>query len=206
MINLKKMVLGLLCVTAVGAGLGVAEAGPAHHEHHYVKRPAIARPPVQQTQKEIVALTGSIVNVDKNQVTIRTERGTLVTGLVNKKTDIVNGKTGERIYQYDLKKGQRVTLYHSPVMTRSYPGQTKAYAIVVGREGSKQGKYFKVGKVIEGQKTVKLVNNDGDLVVTVKKSDIWGQKIKKGSQLLLWYDQVTMSMPGQAFAKKAKVI
>ncbi|TWH51956.1 stalk domain-containing protein [Sporomusa sp. KB1] len=127
----------------------------------------------------------------------------------NDTTNIVSAENGTPIEFQDLKPGDAVTAYYGPMVTKSMPPQGNAIALIVGTpaKGS-AGMYMKVANVKENQDgSVQVLCTNGDRLVTISP-DVFEQTtaIKEGSELVVWYDVMTMSMPGQAKATKVVLL
>lgn len=88
---------------------------------------------VEVLPKGTSATTGTIKEVDlgeRKSVLIQKEGYMDVLILINEDTKIENLK-GEKIDLKDLKTGSNITSYHSSAMTKSIPGQTNGFKLVV---------------------------------------------------------------------------
>ena len=94
-------------------------------------------------------------------------------------------------------------------MTRSIPAQSAAYAVVLGDNSEKMGKFFKVEEVTmsEDKTYVSVINTNESLIATVdKKANKNFAEIKAGDNLMVWYDMMTMSLPARTNANKVVVL
>lgn len=160
--------------------------------------------------QNVLVTTGKIVSAEGEKITVKGEGNQpVVSVLVGDNTYIVDGKDGDSKKLKNLKKGKEVTVYYSPVMTRSNPPQTQAFAIVMGKNTPKLGKFFQVAEVLpaENADAVRLLNSNHDVIATVSKEVCKDYRsIKEGDSLMLWYEVMTMSLPGQTNAEKAVIL
>lgn len=211
--NLKKSFLALACTLCVMNGVSAAEQPMTEIEkpadvkiEQKVEQKAI----IPLTVRDVLSTTGKITAIDGNRITVKGEgQFSEVVVVVTDNTYIADGKKGKIKKMKNLKVGKEVTVYYSSKMTRSLPPQAEAYAVVIGKDIIKQGKFFKVEKVITNkeEKLIKVVNSNQDIIATITE-DVYEDyaQIKEGDNLLLWYDIMTMSMPGQTNAYKVVVL
>lgn len=205
---LKKSVLAAACVMMMANTAFAAQSVPAASPEpaQQIEQKAILPAAVN----DVLATSGIITEVNGNKVTVQGEGAQkLVTVLVGDKTYIVDGKKG-KLKDFDkLRIGKKVTVYYSSKMTRSLPPQAEAFAVVLGDKEVKQGKFFRVAKVMKNEdgNSVRVLNSNHDVIATITK-DICKDvaEIKEGDDLLLWYDIMTMSMPGQTNAYKVVIL
>jgi hypothetical protein len=94
-------------------------------------------------------------------------------------------------------------------MTRSIPAQSEAFAVVLGDNSEKMGKFFKVEEVTmsEDNTYVSVINTNESLIATVdKKANKNFAEIKAGDNLMVWYDMMTMSLPARTNANKVVIL
>jgi hypothetical protein len=160
--------------------------------------------------QDVLFTTGEILEVNDNVLIIKGDgHHNLVAAVITDNTYLLDGKNGKVKKLSSFKVGKEVTVYYSPKMTRSIPPQTEAYAVVLGDNSEKIGKFFKVEEVTlsEDGAYVTVVNTNESLVATIdKKANKNFAEIKAGDELLLWYDMMTMSLPARTNAKKVVVL
>ena len=191
----RTFILTLVCLFTLGLGI-VSATEPEK----------IYPSPV----RDVMATTGEIIAVDGDKVTVKGDGNyPVATVIVTDKTLLIDGKDGDLKGDRALKKGRKVTAYYSSKMTRSYPPQAEGFAIVFGKNNEKQGKYMHVekGTSSENGESVRLLNSNRDIIVTVSK-DVYEdyQNIKEGDRIMAWYSIMTMSLPGQTNATKVIVL
>lgn len=124
-------------------------------------------------------------------------------------TQIVKAEDGTQVAFSALQKGESVVAYYGPGVSKSMPPQGNAFALVVGTpaQGS-PGLYMKAGNIERpDDDRIKVLSSNGDRLITIT-SDVFTNlsSIREGSELLVWYDMMTMSLPGQALATKAVLL
>lgn len=159
-----------------------------------------------RAEKNIIYTTGVIKEINKGQVRVTGEGAQRDIVLnIQDSTYILDAQNGTPILVKDLKKGNAITAYYGPIVTKSIPPQGNAIALVVGTpESGSAGMYMKVAKIQEeSDGSIKVLDINSDRLVTIK-SDIFARNndVKEGSDLVVWYDRMTMSLPAQAIATK----
>lgn len=200
---MKKILLLASCSALLVVGGAVANANSFENNSLPLSKIGQARV-VQGVQ----FTTGKILEVKDNMVVVKGERG-IVAALLDDETYLLNGKNGKAKKLSSFKVGKEVTVYHSPKMTRSIPAQTQAYAIILGDNDVKQGKFFVVDQVTpsENGEYVSVMDSSHSLIATVdKKAYRHYSQIKAGDKLLVWYDMMTMSLPARTNAQKVVVL
>ena len=128
---------------------------------------------------------------------------------VQSTTHIVNGQNGAPVVLTDLKKGDSITAYYGPAVTRSLPPQGNAITLVVGTpETGNAGMYMKVASLQENKDgSIRVLCTNNDRMVTIRPETFpQVADIKEGSELMVWYDIMTMSIPAQAGATKVVLL
>lgn len=164
-----------------------------------------------------VALYGTILSVSDTQVEILNEQtGDTIVLNLGDRTYIVDAVTGQPAQVAD-RTGDRVVAYYGPMMTMSIPPQAPAVMIAINLpEKSYSPKYAVVEAIqrLDGQ--VKVTTDNGGLIVTIHEDTpispyltrniVSIHNIDVGTELLLWYDIVAMSYPGQATSLKTVIL
>lgn len=138
------------------------------------------------------------LNIDKGTIFLDNEKGTPVAGT-------------------EVKKGDKIYIYHSPAMTRSLPPQTYTQAILVNVGDKTPAKLHTVEKVQAGEDgSVTVLADHGSILVTVGKDTpiaplytkniVTNADIHDGTQLFAWYDVEALSYPGQATAQRVVLL
>lgn len=155
----------------------------------------------------VVSMHGQIVSINDDMITIKdTNSDNTVALIVRWDTEILNGKNGEDVDLNRLHVGDELTAYYSSISTRSLPPQSRAYALVMG-DGQHDGIYMHVSKVDKVKNGVNFLNTNEDMFVTIPENvEDDAKELKQGDKVLVWYDFVAMSMPGQATATKAVIL
>ncbi|WP_371367546.1 hypothetical protein SRRS_14450 [Sporomusa rhizae] len=169
-----------------------------------------AMPIIERPVYNVISTNGKIIEINKNQVRVLGEGAYNEIVLhVQDSAYILNAEDGTQIPFKDLKSGDTVTAYYGPKVTKSIPPQGNAIALIVGtpNKGS-AGMYMKVANLEHNQDgSIKVLCTNSDRLVTIRP-EIFAHTsdIKEGSELVVWYDIMTMSMPGQATATKVVLL
>ena len=199
----KKIFVLVSCATMLMAGSAVANANNVENKEVPVTKAYQA-----QAVEEVLFTTGKIIEVNENMIVVKGEHN-LIAAMITDETHLLNGKNGKAKKLSSFKVGKEVTVYHSPKMTRSIPAQTVSYAIVLGNNDEKQGKYFKVDKVTlsEDGSYVSVIDTNHNLIATIdKKACKDFTSIESGDELIVWYNMMTMSLPARTNAQKALIL
>ena len=134
-------------------------------------------------------------------------------------TYYLDSKTGLAVNpDTDIKVGDEIYAYYSSAMTRSIPPQSAAYAIVVNLDEKAAPAHYLVAEAVtkNDDGSVTVLAESGTILVTIAKDTpitpyltkniVTNQEIEVGTRLFAWYDQVALSMPGQAHATKAVLL
>lgn len=153
----------------------------------------------------VLAMEGTIESVEGHHLILANREGRLAL-LLGWQTVAVNGKSGRQVALDLLQPGDELTAYYSPALTRSIPPQTKAYALVLGTS-EHRAFYLRAGQVDKTEDGVRVLDSNGAVSVHISRAVCAeADDIQPGTELLAWYDVVTMSLPGQAEAWKARVL
>ena len=158
----------------------------------------------------VIFTKGQLTEISEGSVRVEGEGGYRDIVLnISPTTHIVNAEDGKPVAFSSLQKGANVVAYYGPGVSKSMPPQGNAFALVVGipaKGGA--GIYMKAGSVqkVDDEK-IKVLSSNGDRLITIT-NDVFPNlnAIKEGSDLLVWYDIMTMSLPGQAGATKAVLL
>ncbi len=164
----------------------------------------------RQVEQKILMTFGEIVEVNEKQIVIQGEGNRqLIAVNIDDETYLLNGKNGKAKTLRSFKVGKKVAVYYSPMMTRSIPPQAKGFALVLGENTERYGKFFQVEKVTlsEDGKYVSVMDKNQNLIATVdKKACKDFAEIEAGDNLVLWYSMMTMSIPTQTNAEKVVIL
>lgn len=162
-------------------------------------------PAQQQTAQDVLMTRGTIQEISQNQLQIVGEGNfTEIILNVGERAHIVSGENGTATDFSKLKQGDKVTAYYGPRLTRSIPPQGQAIALILG-DPDHAAMYMKAATVETlSDGSVRVLCSNGDRLVTIRPEVFSGiSDIKEGSELLVWYQMMTLSLPGQATATKA---
>ena len=199
----KKIFVLASCATMLMVGNAVANANNVENIDMPVTKVYQA-----QAVQDVLFTSGKIVEVNENMIVVKGEHN-IIAAMITNDTYLLNGKNGKTKKLSSFKVGKEVTVYHSPKMTRSIPAQSEAFAVVLGDNSEKMGKFFKVEEVTmsEDKTYVSVINTNESLIATVdKKANKNFAEIKAGDNLMVWYDMMTMSLPARTNANKVVVL
>lgn len=150
---------------------------------------------------------GHITEINDYYVTVSDENQNAVRLVINWDTQILSGNSGREVTFSRLHKGDELSAYYSPAMTKSIPAQANAYALVMTPANDNNGMYAVVTNVEKTANGVRFLDKLTNNYVTIPKSVSASlQNIKAGDTVLVWYKVVALSSPGQANAQKAVLI
>jgi len=132
------------------------------------------------------------------------ERSVSVTGTI-----LVDGYNARPISSKRLTVGKQVVAYYDGNVTRSYPPQAKGEAVVLVTKADTVGQYFVVARVemSKDRKAVTVTNTSDDLIAFIPgRACAAYREIKAGSRLLIWSDLMTLSLPAQTTARRARIL
>ena len=175
-------------------------------------------PLIAQQEEVAVEYTRTIgvvqeVDVQAQNILVKNEQTEIQFNL-DEKTWLVDGEKGTTIDLADL-KGKEVVVAHSMATTRSLPPQSYAYAVVTTGEVTPN---YAIVEAVEAGKdgAVRLTTNNGGMWVTVtEKADIKPlatkdivtlEDLQPGAQVILYYDIVALSYPGQAYTDRVVLL
>ncbi len=156
---------------------------------------------------KVMSIRGQITEINDDMITVKDKDSDRSVALIVRwDTEILNGKNGDDVELNRLHVGDELTAYYSPIATRSIPPQSRAYALVMG-SGEHDGIYMHVDSVEQTKYGTRILNTNKDMYVTIPENvNDDAKDLKKGDRVLVWYDFVALSLPGQATATKAKIL
>lgn len=198
---MKKILSAMLIVTMI-LSMSIVFA----YETANVSAKAVS----ERAENNIIYTTGVIKELNKGQVRVAGE-GAQREIILNIQDDtyILDAQHGTPILVKNLKKGNEIVAYYGPAVTKSIPPQGKAIALIVGTpKAGSAGMYMKVAKVQdESDGSIKVLDVNTDRLVTIKPGVFaHNTDITTGSDLVVWYDKMTMSLPAQAIATKVVLL
>lgn len=198
---MKKILITMLAITMMVSGASVFAQETGGESGQLM---------MERTIRNVISTHGEIAENKDGRIRV------VGTGAYNEiilhaqdNTYIVNAQDGTPVLAKDLKKGDVVTAYYGPAVTRSLPPQGSAIALVVGTpEKGSAGMYMKVGALQENEDgSIRVLCTNNERMVTIRPETFGDiSKIKEGSELMVWYDMMTMSIPAQATATKAVLL
>ena len=164
----------------------------------------------ERVMRNVISTQGEIEEIREGMVRVSGQgRYDEIILHVQEDTYIVSAQDGSPVLLEDLHKGYAITAYYGPTLTRSLPPQGKAIALVVGiPEQGNAGMYMKVATLQENNDgSIRVLCTNKDRMVTLRPEIVETiSEIKEGSELIVWYEIMTMSIPGQATATKAVLL
>ena len=170
----------------------------------------------------VVQMYGTIVSVDKRDKQLSIEvkpadEGENMIFHIDESTYVLDAMNG---LPMDLEKrtGDAVSVYYGPAVTMSIPAQSHATAVFgnVAADAAfpLYAKVEALEKLDDGSVRIttdnasRLVTLAKDMPITpyLTKNIVTINDVKKGSELVLWYDVMTLSLPAQANAQKAVLL
>ena len=159
---------------------------------------------------------GEILEVADDYIVVKTTDGEEIQFNTSDLTQIIDANT---VMPLNLKERETnaVMITYSNAMTMSIPPQAYAYAII-GNIKSEMGNpiYTIVDEVKTSEDGIVIVTDGGSKEITVPstaevspyltRNIVTLADIKSGSNILLWYDMMTMSIPAYATSEKVVVL
>lgn len=157
---------------------------------------------------------GDITEVAEDYIVVKTTDGQEIQFNIGGSTQVIDANT---VTPLDLsaRETDKVAVTYSNAMTMSIPPQAYAYAIIGNIKSDMGNPIFTiVEEVRQGKDGITIVTENGSKEITVQvtaqispyltRNIVTLSDIKAGSNVLLWYDMMTMSIP--AFATSEKVV
>lgn len=157
---------------------------------------------------------GDITEVAEDYIMVNTVDGQEIQFNTSENTQVIDANT---VLPLDLanRETDKVAITYSNAMTLSLPPQAYAYAIIGNIKSDMGNPIFTiVEEVKQGKDGISIVTENGSKEITVQvtaeispyltRNIVTLSDIKAGSNVLLWYDMMTMSIP--AFATSEKVV
>ena len=144
------------------------------------------------------------VNEQDMYILVQTEQDEIQFN-IDENTWLMDGQNGIPMALAEL-EGKEVVVSHSMAMTMSLPAQSYAYAVIT--KGDVMPNFAVIEAVAETEDGVRLTTENGSMWVTVAENAqvspfrtrniVSVQDLQPGAQVVLYYDVVAMSYPGQA--------
>lgn len=186
----KIIILAMVIIQAAVASISVAAPAAMSQESNH---------------REVLTTFGQIKGIEADRVLVVGEGDQkAVNLLITADTYVIDGNSGEAIALKSLKPNIPVKAYYGPQLTRSIPPQGKAIALVSGDLDKTSWFYLKVKdieRLTDG--SVRVLDVNKDCLITILPTEFTAiDSIKIGSELLVSYKMMTMSLPGQAVSEK----
>ena len=200
----KKLVTLALATALTVSAMTPAFANPVLISEAPAADPAIVAQEEQAMQFARAFGTVQEVNTEENYVLVRTAQDDIRFN-IDENTWLMDGVTGTPVTLADL-EGKNVAVSHSMAMTMSLPAQSYAYAVII--EGDVMPNYAIIEDVTVTEDGVRLTTENGGMWVTVvndaqvspfrTRNIVTVQDLQPGAEVVLYYNAVAMSYPGQA--------
>lgn len=208
--KMKKVLSLVLALTAMTSMTAFANEDilliserPATEVTEYIRTP------------EYVTSYGDITEVTENYILVKTADGEEIQFNKDANTQVIDANT---VLPLDLtaRETDKVAVTHSTAMTRSIPAQSYAYVIIGNIKSDICNPIFTyVEEVKQNEDGIVIVTENGNKEITVPASAdvspyltrniVTLEDIKANSNVLLWYDAVTLSIPAYAVSERAVV-
>ncbi len=205
----KKILSAILSV-----GLMLTASVPSMASDVVVAQPQETMLVIEGTVKELLK-DGDVLmmNLDTKDLTLPN-----VTVNVFSDTYIVDNEQGIPATSSSIKVGDNICAYTEARMTRSIPPQVSAIAVItnIGKDKT-VARYMKVSEVTKNNDgSIKVLSDDMQYLITIlptvsiapfkTKQMVTIEDIGVGSELFVWFDVMTLSIPAQATADKVVII
>lgn len=169
----------------------------------------------------VVQMYGKIVDINKDGQTLSIEvqpnEGESMIFHIDESTYVLDA---ENALPMDLEKrtNDMVSVYYGPAVTMSIPAQSHAVAIFGNAKAELDFPRYAAVEAVEklDNGDIRVTTDGGSRIVTLgkdmpispylTKNIVTLNDVQKGSQMVLWYDVMTLSMPAQATAQKAVLL
>ena len=206
---MKKILTTILAVMLIGGAL--LQSALAEGDILIAPSPSVDTV-IEPTYTEV---SGTIQNIDGigKKLTILATEG-LLSIQVGDSALIFDNATMKPVEIGALKLGGTARVWYDSVQTSSYIPIANARVIMAGinKDDVSIGDYFEVEKVEKTNSGYKLLNQEQDLYFTVPKDvkipvigtdkTLQPSSIKPGTKLVVWYEMVALSFPGQTGSSK----
>lgn len=205
----KKFLAGTLAVGMLAASIA---AMPVMAEDEEAVMLISAEEAVAEVMPERVTLSGTFVSYEENQMTILEGENETVINM-DENTRVISSAEALPVEIESIEKDTVVTVIASSAMTMSLPPQVYGYVILVGENAPLYGI---VGEAIANEEGFEFLTNDNnyifraveetEVVPYLTRNIIRAEDITAGSELLVYADLMTMSIPAQVPANKIVVL
>lgn len=204
---MARKVLALLLASAITLGTS-AFAAPLTND-------VIATRPTEVTSA--LYESGYVTETGDNYIVITTDSQRDIQLNISEDTVLIDSELATPINASDIKKGDKICAEYSSIMTHSIPPQTTASLIAINSDKGGLVNRIKADSVEnDADGNLLVTDNANDVIVTVSKNAqvtpyktknrVTLQDINKGSDLLMWYDYETLSLPARASTDKVVIV
>ncbi len=136
---------------------------------------------------------------------------------ISEKTVVIDNESAVAQSITSIKKGDKISVYASPISTFSLPPQSMAYVILANIQKKAPAKLIKVQEIANSENgSLKITDTDNQYVVGVTKDTVLlpyrtrqivtMDSIEKGDYILVWSEIMTMSIPAQITADRVVLL
>ncbi|GEM_PF-1962376 len=136
---------------------------------------------------------------------------------IDESTVVMDNENGIPKNIAEIKKGDKICVIASKIETRSIPPQSPAYVILTDLDKKSPAKYIKVGSIdIDEKGLATVTDEDGEYIIRIgsdtvllpykTRNMISVNDIKMGSELLMWSEIMTLSIPAQVNPEKVVLL
>ncbi len=162
-----------------------------------------------------VTTYGDIAEVTEEYILVKTVNGEEIQFNTSKSTQVIDANTVLPL-NLNERETDKVAVSHSSATTMSIPAQSYAYVIIGNIKSDMGNPIFTIAEdVKEAEDGIVIVTENGSKEITVPSSAnvspyltrniVTLADIKAGTNLLIWYDAVTTSIPAYATSERAVV-
>ena len=156
---------------------------------------------------------GTIIAESDTSITIKDDLSDNTVILhISQDTYIVDATTGIAAMLKD-RSSDRIAAFYGPAATMSIPAQSNAVAIALNLPENNRSPKFVIVEALEKlEGAVKITTNNGGLIITINSENpiipyrtrniVTLDHIQVGAELMVWYDMVAMSYPGQTTSNR----
>lgn len=137
---------------------------------------------------------------------------------LSKTTVWIDGKNRIASSSSNLKVGESIYLFHSPITTRSLPPQTSAFVVIRNIPQDTMCPQYVIVDTVEKQKDgrLQITTKDGEMILLLDeetpltpyrtKNIVGLDDIKQGDRLLVWYSIVGISYPAKVYPEHVMLL
>ena len=155
---------------------------------------------------DILNTRGTVTEVQDGFIVVRdgTDERKAVRVLVLETTYVIDNSTTKKMDHAIIKKGDFVSAFYSPEMTKSLPPQAKGILLVVGEESSNP-EYIRVSSVEHDGVNIK-VHYDNKIMNISDVAMKYNKAIRQGDEVLAWFTLAAATSENENNASRAVLL